>query len=653
MNIESHLETNINNISNRLYDVENEFMSIAGKRLKSIYGLNDDQIKEYLHSGDFIKDTKLDVKKVEKALAQAHSENLKDINGHFKNITAEVYGEGEKMAEFKNTRLSPLTGYRQAASPLLRRVVSNYVVMAKSTTVNDTYKKTIRKYVTSLATDGEENAPVAMRRAIRELTEQGISTIGYAKGRRVRMDSAVRNSLMTEYTEIVQDVERKLADEIGADGWEISAHEHCAVDHEPVQGHIFTNEEFEKLQNHEESRDVDLEKYNAGEADYLGETFQIDRAIGDWNCRHIAYPFLIGISEPNYSKKELDKIKARNEAGVEFHGKHYTLYEAEQGQRRLETAMRRERENLNLLKGVRDTDPSMERAYRESRARLAGLRGEYKALGEVLEPHAMRMKWERSYVPKGSTGEAVLPDIPPKQPPDNSYSQERLDNAQWFTDRNKANDYHQKQLADMWDKLTADEKFALTEQTGHYYKKTNEYLRTGKMPYAVDKTENEMAKKIIDDVTLALNKAELPQDTWVQRGMDEKGIAGLLGLRNDYQATRIFENRDDIIGNFYNDKGFLSTSVAKGAGFSKKDFIVNIYAPKGTHALYVDPISQFGSRVGQNLTAWDSAKKHKVTDTAELEMLFQQGIKLEIKKIEKAGNTTYIDAWVINQYNKK
>jgi hypothetical protein len=206
------------------------------------------------------------------------------------------------------------------------------------------------------------------------------------------MDSAVRNALMTEYTEIIEGVQLKLAGEIGADGWEISAHEHCAVDHIDIQGHIFTNEEFEKLQNHEDAVDIE------------GERFQLDRAIGDWNCRHIAYPFLTGISEPSFSKKQLADIQARNEAGVDFHGKHYTLYDAEQLQRRYETEMRKERENNNLLKQVRDVDPVMEREYQQSRTRLAGLREGYKELGAVLAPHSMRMKMERSYVPKGAIG---------------------------------------------------------------------------------------------------------------------------------------------------------------------------------------------------------------------------------------------------------
>ncbi|MCL2880893.1 MAG: phage minor capsid protein, partial [Treponema sp.] len=292
--------------------------------------------------------------------------------------------------------------YQETMNPMLASVMQKYQAMANSTALNQTYKKTIGQFVNRLVSDNSEeklSGPSAMRKAIRELTEQGISTIDHASGRTVRMDTMVRNSLMTEFTGIVQGVQRQLAEDIGADGVEISAHQHSAEDHEPIQGHTFANDEFEKLQNGDIAEDIE------------GEQFQTDRPIGMWNCRHMAFPVLIGISEPSFSPEELDAIKARNEEGIEFHGEHMTLYEAEQAQRKLETGMRRERENLNLLKEVRDTDPMLEHDYQKSKAQLAELRDEYKALGDVLAPKAIRMKMERSYVPRGSTGSKILKSL--------------------------------------------------------------------------------------------------------------------------------------------------------------------------------------------------------------------------------------------------
>jgi hypothetical protein len=397
-NLDPILNRYINTISTRLYNVESQFFTIAGERLKSIYGLSDEQIKQYLYGGNFLTDTKLDVKKVEKALSQAHTKNLKDLSGLFNDITAEVYSTGKEIAEHKSTRLSPLTSYRQASNPLLRQVVRNYEVMSRSTTVNDTYKKTIRQYVNRLEMGGEDNAPSAMRKAIRELTAQGISHIDYKSGRSVRMDSAVRRDLMGEYTEIVQGVERKLGEEIGAQHIEVSVEHACAWDHENVQGRIFSNEEFEKIQNGEIGYDID------GKPAQLGG----DRQIGQYNCRHSVFPFLLGISEPSYSQEELKAVNDRNEKGIEYKGEKISIYAATQYQRKLETAMRYAREQDNLLKSVRETSPEMESDYRKNRARLAELRNEYHVLGDKLKPLAIREKMERSYVPRGSIGAARL-----------------------------------------------------------------------------------------------------------------------------------------------------------------------------------------------------------------------------------------------------
>ena len=387
---QTNLEQSIDIIQNRLSAVVLSYMQTAGKRLKDISEIED--LQTYLYSAEFLDDTGKDLRKVQRELNKTHKQNLHDINSLFKTVTAEAYSTGKEMAERKDTRLSPLASYRQEASPLLRQVVRDYDTMSRSTTLNSDYKKTIRQYVNRLTMGGEDNAPTAMRKAIRELTAQGISTIDYQSGRSMRMDTAVRRDLMGEFTQIVQNIQNKVGQEIGADGWEISAHEHAAIDHIDIQGHTFTNAEFEKLQNGEDAEDIE------------GNVYQTDRPIGMWNCRHLFFPVLIGISEPSFTNEQLEAMQDRNEDGIDFDGKHYTLYEAEQQQRQLETAMRRERENLNLYKEVRETSPQAEHDYQKSKARLAELRNEYKELGAALEPKAIRMKLERASVPRGSTG---------------------------------------------------------------------------------------------------------------------------------------------------------------------------------------------------------------------------------------------------------
>lgn len=67
------------------------------------------------------------------------------------------------------------------------------------------------------------------------------------------------------------------------------------------------------------------------------------------NCYHSYSPFLKGIDTPTYSEEELDRMNEEENTLKEYNGKTYTAYEAQQRQRRLETAMRADRQKIELL----------------------------------------------------------------------------------------------------------------------------------------------------------------------------------------------------------------------------------------------------------------------------------------------------------------
>ena len=67
------------------------------------------------------------------------------------------------------------------------------------------------------------------------------------------------------------------------------------------------------------------------------------------NCYHEYYPFIPGISERNWTDEWLTEQNRLENEPKEFRDKQYTLYEAKQRQRQMETAMRVQRENVRLL----------------------------------------------------------------------------------------------------------------------------------------------------------------------------------------------------------------------------------------------------------------------------------------------------------------
>ena len=78
------------------------------------------------------------------------------------------------------------------------------------------------------------------------------------------------------------------------------------------------------------------------------------------NCYHMYYPFIPGISVRNWTDEWLEEQSRKENVPKEFQGKEYTLYEAKQRQRQMETCMRAQREKVQLLKrGGADPDDVM------------------------------------------------------------------------------------------------------------------------------------------------------------------------------------------------------------------------------------------------------------------------------------------------------
>ena len=63
-----------------------------------------------------------------------------------------------------------------------------------------------------------------------------------------------------------------------------------------------------------------------------------------YNCRHFVFSVILGVQEPAYSKNRLTRYKRYSQEKVSYKGKEYTKYDATQVQRRLETAIRQQKD---------------------------------------------------------------------------------------------------------------------------------------------------------------------------------------------------------------------------------------------------------------------------------------------------------------------
>lgn len=194
----------------------------------------------------------------------------------------------------------------------------------------------------------------------------GIFLYGSALEKSTSLEAAVRRSVMGGLGLMQEQITQQNHDDFGCDGWEISAHAASAPDHEPIQGKQYSDAEYTALNN------------------------SLVRRIGTLNCGHAAFPIILGVSRPQYTPEELQKFREDNAAGIDYQGKHYTMYEATQMQRRLERSMRTQKRRI-----LRDEATQDKEKLQINQIRLRRLREEYSRFSKAA---GLRTQQERAEV---------------------------------------------------------------------------------------------------------------------------------------------------------------------------------------------------------------------------------------------------------------
>lgn len=218
------------------------------------------------------------------------------------------------------------------------------------------------KQVSTGATDYN----TAIRNACKNLAGRGVQSIDYESGVHTSLEAAVRRSVMGGLGLMQEKISKANHDDLGADGWEISAHANSAPDHEPIQGKQYSDAEYTALNN------------------------SLVRRIGTLNCGHAAFPIILGVSQPQYSHEELKKFQTDNESGITYQGKHYTGYEATQMQRKVERAIRKQKRRILVDESTDDAEK-----LQTDQIRLRRLQEEYKRFSKAA---GLRTQNERAQV---------------------------------------------------------------------------------------------------------------------------------------------------------------------------------------------------------------------------------------------------------------
>ena len=314
--------------------------------------------------------------------------NIQDIDEIFTKYAEKDRLFYEKFYRYRNISFKEslaLQTQRNALTEVVKNEMYNftrtnvlgYTINGTFHNLKDTYNQLLDVALLNVG-QGKETFDSALFRILKDIGSSGLKTLEYESGRSIRLDSAIRMHLKGRLRELHNENQKIIGDEIGADGVEISVHENPAKDHEAVQGHQLYNEQFDLLQKTGKAIDVNGVEINIHLQNKQGEEYKTHRPISEMNCYHYVFSIIVGVSEPEYSDKELQKIIDDNNKGFELDGKHYTNYEGTQLQRRLETEIRKQKDTQILARSS-DTKELIS----QSQSKITALTNKYNELSQV------------------------------------------------------------------------------------------------------------------------------------------------------------------------------------------------------------------------------------------------------------------------------
>lgn len=312
-------------------------------------------------------------REIKKQIKQALGLSPKEINHLYKDIIRKGYERDAELYKYKgktqvpfeeNKELQQLLGAVSEQTSGELKNISQSLGFAKHgadgklafTPLADYYQQTLDSSLLDIAS-GAFDYNTVLKRVVKEMTNSGLRTVDYATGYSSRATVAARRAVMTGLSQLTAKVNEQTAEELETDTFEITWHSGARPSHW-WGGRWYTKAQLVSV---------------CGLGDVQG--------LCGANCYHDYYPVIPGVSEPTYTQEELDALNAKEREKITFGGKQYDKYEATQRQRRLETTMRAQRQEIKLLKeGGADEDSLI-----EARCRYRKTSEEYARFSKAMD----------------------------------------------------------------------------------------------------------------------------------------------------------------------------------------------------------------------------------------------------------------------------
>ncbi len=345
-------------------------------------------------------DSKKEAKKTEKIIASALSTavllNIKDLPKTYTSLFQSAQKECEPLYKYRGVPILDIAKDKEA-----QKIIKAYskksgadfleIAKTKALKVIDSkgnpvaFRQQILKSfdeATDLIIGGKTDFYTTMRKTVLDLGDSGMR-VDYGeiiiddKPRRItrRLDTVVRQNMLYNGKMATAEYNRNIGEELSCDGIEVSFSVNPRPSHRFMEGKQYAKKH---------GKTVNGVFYEGAEDKGVYE-----RLYEDYNCNHRETPIILGVSEPRFTPKELERLKSENE-------KQYTIgkstgdgYYWSQRMRNLESATRNAKDKINALKAFGNSQAEIDKL----KSQIKSYRAKYNEICDVtgIKPNLKRM----------------------------------------------------------------------------------------------------------------------------------------------------------------------------------------------------------------------------------------------------------------------
>lgn len=331
-----------------------------------------------------------DMDRITKELAKITEQNIYDVEQLYTQVMTDSVDTYRPLYDYKKITFIPFS-----ENEFAQQLVRNWTVQtageminlsrtkalcfdqydARGTVVGSTplqgaFQKAIDDAVIAVSS-GTVDFHTAMRETVKNLGGSGVK-VHYGSGVNRSLSAMVRQNLLYGAKQSAQAYDEYAGKELGCNGFEVDAHAGCRPSHMFMQGQMYSYRGTVRI----------------GGKTYIDGTEALER-LKDYNCLHFKIDVILGVSQPRYSKAELDRIQRETTDMIEYNGQKKTLYEWKQTQRKMERVVRNETAVRDMAAASGDRT-----LVKDCNAKIGAYRAKYDELcGQVkgLEPRLDRM----------------------------------------------------------------------------------------------------------------------------------------------------------------------------------------------------------------------------------------------------------------------